>query len=86
MRQPTTFPARPAEQTRTPVSIKRRQAIHRLQQRLRTVDDLIRCLEEYERLQRRKWSGCIDISTRRNIDGSDSNDSSLRETGLTVGP
>jgi len=64
---PLTFPAAHSDQRSRviPVEALRRQTLARLQRRLRTVDELIRSLEHYERERMNPSANCTPINQSR---------------------
>jgi hypothetical protein len=50
---------------RVPVRLARLQKLQRLRQRLAAIEALIRSLEEYERLNRKPISNCVEITVGR---------------------
>lgn len=65
---PLTLPS-PTSATRSrlmPVDVLRRQALDRLYERREAVDNLIRTLEDYQRVKRdRRRAACVEISAAR---------------------
>jgi hypothetical protein len=57
-----------AERSRTEsVNMLRRQALERLYQRRKTVDNLIRSLEDYTEAKTHRGTVCVDISVARKL-------------------
>jgi hypothetical protein len=45
----------------------RRRALERLHKRLKTLDDLIHCLERYQQTERTRESACVTIKSIRKV-------------------
>jgi len=57
-----TFAGSPPDHRIEPLDVFRRRALERLYQRKAAVDELIDCLENYQRCRERRPNSCIEIS------------------------